>query len=94
MISVILDYPLVYALQPESLAVQVPRPGGGRPGGEHPRQEARVVPEEDQLSVAFDGLGQARGKAVQGLVDLRVDLDRGGEGTFGLGDKQEVKWLK
>ena len=89
-VSVVLDYPLVDALQPESLAVQVARPGGGRPAGEHPRQEAGVVPEEDQLSVAFDGFGQARGEAVQGLVDLRVHLERGGEGAFCLGDKQKL----
>lgn len=74
-VSVVFDDALVDALQPQSLSIQVARPGHG-PAGEEPRPlERRLLAEQAELGVCLYCLGQIGSEGVKGLVDLCVDLD-------------------
>lgn len=72
-ISVVSDDPFIDAFQPQSLPVQVPGPRS-RPGGEKPPWKTQILPKQGELCITLYSLGQTRGKAVERLVYLCVDL--------------------
>lgn len=73
-VSVVSDDALVDALQPQSLSVQVARPGRS-PAGEEPPLERQLLAEQGELGVCLYCLCQTGGEGVQRFVDLCVNLD-------------------